>query len=266
MPRANVGYLLSLKVPVPSPDEQQRIVTRINAKLAVVEKAKKSSGEQYLAANGLPDVYLKGIFNFDKIPQGWKKEKVKNICNVARGGSPRPIQSYITKSEDGINWIKIGDVEPNEKYIKRTSEKITHDGAKKSRLVSSGDFILSNSMSFGRPYILKIGGCIHDGWLVLKDISNQINQDYLYYVLCSSAVKQQFIDAASGAIVKNLNIEKVEETHLPIPPLDEQREIVEKLEIIIAKANKIKNRVEDQSIYINALPAAILRKAFKGEL
>lgn len=49
-------------------------------------------------------------------------------------------------------------------YISSTKEKITSEGAEKSRRVKKGDFILSNSMSFGHPYILNIDGCVHDGY------------------------------------------------------------------------------------------------------
>lgn len=79
---------------------------------------------------------------------------------------------FITTSSTGINWIKIGDVNINSKYITETKEKITQEGATKSRYVRKGDFILSNSMSFGRPYILEIDGCIHDGWLSISEFEN----------------------------------------------------------------------------------------------
>ena len=52
---------------------------------------------------------------------------------------------YLTTEDDGVNWIKIGDVSPNDKYITKTNEKISKEGAKKSRFLHPGDFILSNS-------------------------------------------------------------------------------------------------------------------------
>ena len=94
------------------------------------------------------------------------KDKLGNMVSVSRGASPRPISAYVTEDIDGVNWIKIGDVPENSLYIEHTKEKITLEGAKKSRYVYKGDFILSNSMSFGRPYILNIDGCVHDGWQI----------------------------------------------------------------------------------------------------
>ena len=84
-------------------------------------------------------------------PNGVEYKLFGEMATIVRGASPRPIKSFITTAEDGVNWIKIGDVAQGSKYITGTAEKITPDGAKKSRFVKEGDFILSNSMSFGRP-------------------------------------------------------------------------------------------------------------------
>ena len=114
--------------------------------------------------------YLKkeGILFEEKLNNVWPTVKLGDFCNIMRGGSPRPIQNYITRDEAGINWIKIGDVAEGKKYITKTKQKIKREGIGKTRLVKSGDFIFSNSMSFGRPYIVKIDGAIHDGWLLIR--------------------------------------------------------------------------------------------------
>ena len=101
---------------------------------------------------------------------------------------------------------------------------------RKSRLVQPGDFILSNSMSFGRPYIMKIQGCIHDGWLVFKQKSGNVSKDYIYSILSSNNVKAQFVKSATGGVVNNLNINLVKEVKIPVPPLHIQEEIVAEIE------------------------------------
>ena len=121
------------------------------------------------------DEYKKDSLNVPKLRfegynEEWKKIKLGEHLNICRGASPRPIEKYITMQSNGINWIKIGDISPKENVIKTTKEKITEEGAKHSRYVRKGDLILSNSMSFGRPYILEIDGCIHDGWLLIQDL------------------------------------------------------------------------------------------------
>lgn len=168
----------------------------------------------------------------NKTPKGWKSFKLKEIYDIKRGGSPRPIEKFITNNPDGINWIKIGDAQIGSKYIEKTKEKITKEGSEKSRFVEEGDFILSNSMSFGRPYIMKTRGCIHDGWLVLKEKQKDlVYRDFMYYMLSSNNVYSQFKNAATGGVVNNLNIQRVENVIVEIPSrIKEQREIAQVLD------------------------------------
>jgi type I restriction enzyme S subunit len=154
----------------------------------------------------------------------WPQVKIGDVCIVERGGSPRPIDKYITDSEDGINWIKIGDTDDS-MYITSTAQKIIPEGAKKSRYVQPGDFLLSNSMSFGRPYILKIDGCIHDGWLVLRDKNGLFDKRFLYYYLSAPVTYQKFKSLAVGGVVNNLNSEMVRNVEVPLPALNEQAQI-----------------------------------------
>ena len=159
----------------------------------------------------------------------WQYQKIENVCIVERGGSPRPIDQFITENENGINWIKIGDTTES-MYITETAQKIKPEGMKKSRYVEPGDFLLSNSMSFGRPYILKIDGCIHDGWLVLRDKNEIFDKRFLYYYLSSKTTYQKFKSMAVGGVVNNLNSEMVRKVDVPVPSKDEQSEIADLLD------------------------------------
>ena len=145
------------------------------------------------------------------------------VCMVERGGSPRPIADYVTDSEDGINWIKIGDADGT-RYISETAEKIIPEGVKKSRMVHAGDLILSNSMSFGHPYILKIDGCIHDGWLVLHFDKTVFDALYLQMYLGLPVVYAIFETMAAGGVVNNLNSEIVKRLPVIVPTIDQQEQ------------------------------------------
>ena len=162
---------------------------------------------------------------------GYAVVKFGDIASITRGASPRPIKRYITSSEQGINWIKIGDAGINTKYITQTAERITIEGAEKSRKVKKGDFILSNSMSFGRPYILQIDGCIHDGWLSISDFEDYFVPDYLYHLLSSNGLQKEMEKKASfGGAIQNLNAEIVRTLELQIPSIDEQRRVIDLLD------------------------------------
>ena len=164
-------------------------------------------------------------------PNGVEYRSFGESATIVRGASPRPIKNFVTTDPSGVNWIKIGDVKPGDKYITSSAEKITPEGAKKSRPVKKGDFILSNSMSFGRPYILKIDGCIHDGWLAISDFSDSYIPDFLYHLLNSNKCQNEMKKKASfGGAVQNLNADTVRALQLPVPPLEVQREIVRVLD------------------------------------
>ena len=159
----------------------------------------------------------------------WKYVKLGEVCTIERGGSPRPIDDFITTDENGINWIKIGDADES-MYITKTAQRIKPEGMKKSRYVKPGDFLLSNSMSFGRPYILKIDGCIHDGWLVLRDENNVFDKKFLYYYLSAPITYKRFKSMAVGGVVNNLNSDMVRKVRVPIPSQEEQQQISDRLD------------------------------------
>lgn len=166
------------------------------------------------------------------IPDDWNVITLGDYAQIFRGGSPRPIQSFLTTSDQGVKWIKIGDVDVGAKYIESTEEKIIPEGVSRSRMVYEGDLILSNSMSFGRPYIMNIEGCIHDGWLVIQKYDKTFYKDYLYYALSSELTMRQYIAMAAGSSVQNLNKEKVSKVVLPRPAIPEQKEIASVLSAI----------------------------------
>lgn len=149
------------------------------------------------------------------------------ICIINRGASPRPISKYITTNyENSIPWIKIGDTSLGSKCILGTKERITLEGAKKSRVLKKGDFILSNSMSYGRPYILNISGAIHDGWASISDFKEYLISDYLYYYLSLGATQNYWKLKMNTSSVSNLNSEIIKSLPIIIPPLHVQQHIV----------------------------------------
>jgi len=215
-----------IKIPLPPLEIQKAIVAEIDSYQKIID------GARQVADNYKPTI---------KIDPDWEMVALEDLTKIQRGGSPRPIQDYITSSEDGINWIKIGDVAKGEKYITNTKQKIKPGGLSKTRLVKDGDFILSNSMSFGRPYIVKIDGAIHDGWLLIKIKDPEyLLSDFLYSILGTEIVQNQYKRLATGGVVKNLNSSLVSSVKIPCPPLSVQQEIVDQIEAEqkIVNANK----------------------------
>ena len=159
---------------------------------------------------------------FEGFTDPWEQRKFSDLVLIERGGSPRPIDAYITEDPAGLNWVKIGDAPSMGRYITTTSEKIKPEGLSKTRQVYPGDLVLSNSMSFGRPYIMAVEGCIHDGWLLIRDTQNQFDPVFLCHMLGTPQMLDQYRMFASGSTVNNLNKELVGNAMVPLPDRDEQ--------------------------------------------
>ena len=217
---------MSVSLHLPSTNEQKRIanfIQKIDERIVAQEKLLASLKK-----------YKRGVTAklITAIEEKYPVVKLGNYVAVMRGGSPRPIDAYITNAENGIRWIKIGDAQPDQLYISDTKEKIKPEGAKKSRRVYAGDLILSNSMSFGRPYILKVDGCIHDGWLLIRDEGKKFDKRFLCFYLASDATLAQYKKYAAGSCVNNLNSELVASVEIGMPPIEQQIRVANILEKI----------------------------------
>ena len=207
-----------------------------NIKAALLEKMFPSAG------SSTPKIRFKGYTNT------WEQRKFKESVEIERGGSPRPIDDYITNETNGLNWVKIGDAPEQGNVIVKTAEKIKPSGLSKTRQVQIGDLILSNSMSFGKPYIMGINGCIHDGWLLIRDVQGAFDLLFLCQLLGTDQMLRQYKARAAGSIVNNLNKELVGNTLITVPTKHEQHklgELFQKVDNLITlhqrKVEKLKN-------------------------
>ena len=232
----NQNILVDFPVVMPSKAEQEAIgvyfqqldnlITLHQRKYDKLTNVKKSMLEKMFPKNGsnVPEIRFKGFSD------AWEQRKFADVVQIERGGSPRPIDDYITDSPNGLNWVKIGDAPAQGHYITKTDEKIRPQGLSKTREVHPGDLILSNSMSFGKPYIMGIDGCIHDGWLLIRDTNNTFDLTFLCHLLGTPQMLDQYRSLAAGSTVNNLNKELVGNTVVTIPKIDEQRVLGQYLE------------------------------------
>ena len=242
-PFVSLDFLRNYIIPIPPIQEQIKIIIKLdnifgklitiqddrNSLLSFIDNVKNKVLDYYFGENSCYKSYYENKFT-----------TIGQILNFERGASPRPIKSFIAK--DGINWIKISDGKLNDMYIESTQEKITIDGAKKSRSVSCGELILSNSMSYGKPYILKINGCIHDGWYVFRKNEN-IDVKFLYFFLISGYAQNQIKNYASGSTVSNISSDLMKKIAITIYDIPTQKLIVEQIEKNLTIINKIKEQL-----------------------
>ena len=236
IPQINNKHVEPYEVTIPSLDEQRKIgayfkqldhlITLHQRKLGHVKDLKKSMLQKMFPKNGelYPEVRFPGF------TAAWEQRKFSDLVQIERGGSPRPIDDFITDSPDGLNWVKIGDAPAQGNRITKTAEKIKPEGLPKTKKVHPGDLILSNSMSFGKPYIMGIDGCIHDGWLLIRNTNNVFDLTFLCRLLGTPQMLNQYRSLAAGSTVNNLNKELVGNTVVTIPKIDEQRVLGQYLE------------------------------------
>ena len=236
LPSYNAGDVESMEIYLPSLLEQEQIggffkqldtlITLHQRKFEKLTNVKKSMLEKMFPQNGssYPEIRFKGFTD------PWEQRKFSELVQIERGGSPRPIDDFITDAPNGLNWVKIGDAPTQGNYITKTAEKIRPEGLSKTREVHPGDLILSNSMSFGKPYIMGIDGCIHDGWLLIRNTYGVFDLTFLCHLLGTPQMLSQYRSLAAGSTVNNLNKELVGNTVVTIPSITEQRVLGDYLE------------------------------------
>lgn len=206
-----------------SKGEQQKIAACLSSvdallsaqreKLEAMRTHKKGLMQQLFPTQGakLPALRFPGFVG------EWVEKPLGSYTTIVRGGSPRPIDDFITTDKDGLNWLKIGDVDKEAKYVNRTEQRVLHSALSKTRVVAPGDLIMSNSMSFGRPYIMQMHSCIHDGWIAVTEINRKVDTEFVYYLISCDRSQTYFSNSAAGGGVKNLNADiiKVLPTLMP---------------------------------------------------
>ena len=200
---------------------------------------------------------------FEGFEGEWEKKKFSKYIKLYRGSSPRPIHRYQTNDEDGVNWIKIGDTKDVQNYtLKTVSEKITKEGAAKSRAVKRGELILANSMSFGKTYLLDIEGCIYDGWFVLREYEEHFNRSFLLQLLNSEFLQQQYKRLSTGGVVQNISSNIVYSTILSKPELKEQQKIATFLTSIDTRIQLL----EKKKTLLEQYKKGVMQRIFKQEI
>ena len=156
--------------------------------------------------------------------KNWEVQTLGNLCEIVRGGSPRPIDKFLGGS---IPWIKIGDATNGDDiYLYKTKEHIIEEGIKKSRLIPEGSLIFANcGVSLGFARIIKFQGCIHDGWLAFQNISPRVNNVFLLKSL--NMCTDYFRKTAPDGTQPNLNTTIMKSFVQILPPKDLQDEYVQ---------------------------------------
>ena len=175
------------------------------------------------------------------VPDDWTLSKVGELSQVKRGASPRPIQD--PKWWGGsVGWVRISDVTRSHKYLTKTTQYLSDEGVSKSVRVATGEVILSICATIGRPIIVGVDACIHDGFVWFDKLKNSINREYWYYFLSS---KENYLSGQRQSGTQgNLNTSIVAELECPLPPLPEQQKIAAILSSVDGVIEKTRAQID----------------------
>ncbi len=206
-PGLSVGMLKKQKILLPSLENQTKIANVIfgynnviennNKRIAILEQMAENLYKEWFVRFRFPGHETAKFEN--GLPEGWEMKRMGNELTIKRGGSPRPIQDYLT--DTGLKWLKISDAtKSNNPFIFNIEESIKEDGLRKTVYLKSGDLVLSNSATPGLPRILAVDTCIHDGWLYFEN--QKLSNEFLY--LLFNHIRPNLVNKGNGAVFTNL--------------------------------------------------------------
>ena len=254
----NTGYnrhfkfLKEVSIPIPDIADQCKIVQQLDLLSSIIDKQLKSLK---IYDNLVKSRFIEMFGDINMNTKNWPIKPLGELCDIYRGGSPRPINKFLGGD---VPWIKIGDAtQGDEIYLHSTKEHIIKDGVKKSRMVKSGSLIFANcGVSLGFARIITFDGCIHDGWLAFEDVDESL--DKVFLLLSLNQLTEYFRAIAPDGTQPNLNTAIMKMHQQIIPPIKLQRQFVE----FVRQADKSKLSIQQSIETLQTLKAKLMQEYF----
>lgn len=252
VPGINRNHLHTENVIIPQVPEQRAIVSVLSSlddkidllhrQNATLEKMAETLFRQWFVEEAKAD---------------WEVKPLGSLVTVKRGGSPRPIQDFL--SDTGLRWLKISDVTSlSSPYIFEIKEHIKEEGLSKTTLLKAGSLILSNSATPGIPKILQVDSCIHDGWLHFP--KSAFSNEFLYLLFLR--IRPELVNQGNGSIFTNLKTDILKEFPITVPDSKILQNFDELVKPIFEKL--LKNTIQIRTL--TALRDNLLPKLMNGEV
>ena len=191
------------------------------------------------------------------VPEGWNVKRVKWLCSVKRGQSPRPIDDASYFDDNGeYAWVRISDVTASEKYLYQTEQKLSELGSSKSVKLEPNELFVSIAATVGKPIINKIKCCIHDGFVWLEGLEE--SKEFMYFVFSGGELYKGLGKLGTQL---NLNSEYIANIYVPVPPRDEQKIIVKYLENKTAQIDTLIEKKQRQIDLLQEQRTALINHA-----
>ena len=191
------------------------------------------------------------------MPSAWEKAPLGTFVEIKRGGSPRPIQDFL--SDSGLRWLKISDVTSLKcPFILEIKEHIKLEGLKKTVFLKAGELVLSNSATPGIPKILDVDSCIHDGWLYFP--KSQLSKYYLY--LFFKHIRKELVALGNGSVFTNLKTDILK----AFPAVKADADTLTAFDSIAMPLFDAMLNLDRENAHLVAMRDALLPKLMAGEI
>jgi len=259
--RVPENFLANLKIPLPPTiEEQRRIAAVLDEQMKAIEQARRAVEEQLAATKLLPNAFLRSVFESEDA-QKWQKRKLGDVCEVVTGGTPPRGEAKFYGGS--IPWIKPDDLDKSI-YVEKSTEYLTEEGGKASRLLPEGSVLVSCIGNIGKIAIASTTLATNQQ---LNSLIPSGNVDSLYLYYSCRFIKPVLISEASISLVSILNKSSFSKIEFPLPEtIKEQKKVAEKLNEQMQEVEKLKKTLTEQLEAIKKMPSALLRKAFAGEI
>ena len=189
-----------IEVELPELSIQKRAVEIITTIQKKIENNQELNDNLQQQAAALFESWFVNYDPWDGVqPSEWENAPLGSFVEIKRGGSPRPIQDFL--SDSGLRWLKISDVTSlSSPFVLEIKEHIKEEGLRKTVFLHAGELVLSNSATPGIPKILDVDTCIHDGWLYFP--KSELSKYYLY--LFFKHIRKELVALGNGSVFTNL--------------------------------------------------------------
>ena len=200
IPRIILKDFKRMMVSYPSLEKQQSIISVLTAIDSKIQANTEINDNLEQQAAALFESWFVNYDPWDGVqPSEWENAPLGSFVEIKRGGSPRPIQDFL--SDSGLRWLKISDVTSlSSPFVLEIKEHIKEEGLRKTVFLHAGELVLSNSATPGIPKILDVDTCIHDGWLYFP--KSELSKYYLY--LFFKHIRKELVALGNGSVFTNL--------------------------------------------------------------
>ena len=253
-----IPHLEQIQIPYLPLEQQAKISSVLRALEEKIENNRRLNDNLQQQAAALFESWFVNYDPWDGVqPSEWENAPLGSFVEIKRGGSPRPIQDFL--SDSGLRWLKISDVTSlSSPFVLEIKEHIKEEGLRKTVFLHAGELVLSNSATPGIPKILDVDTCIHDGWLYFP--KSELSKYYLY--LFFKHIRKELVALGNGSVFTNLKTDILKA--FPATKADEST--LKEFDVLVTPLFDAMLNADRENFKLAAMRDALLPKLMSSEI